>query len=188
VQERLRRLEGLDGIEIAGGERHHGGAQHGRGGAFVFARFRIDAIGHRHIGAALANARGEPLLVRRIGVGMQQRYRHRLGADARKRADQSIDFLLGEGLKHATLMVEPFAGLQASIVRHQRVELRRQVETVEVAPVLPADGERVGEAGGRDQRGARELALHDRVGDHGGAVDEVADRRPIKANRFERSQ
>ena len=60
------------------------------------------------------------------------------------------------------------------MARHQR-RGRIDEEVVHVVAAFAADLERVPEAGGGEQPGARALALDQGVGGQGGAVDEAAD-------------
>ncbi len=69
----------------------------------------------------------------------------------------------------------PLRHLDAQVARHQH---RRLVglQVVEVGPLLPADLQQVAEPVGGDQPGAHAAMLDQRVGRHGRAVTEIADR------------
>ena len=174
-----------EGVEIAGGERHDARAQDRGRGPLVLARFGIDAIGQRHVGKATAQPLAEPFFMRGIGIGVDQRHGDGLGPALFCLADRSFRVGVRERLEDLPIRVEPFVYLEAAFGRNERRKLRQDVEAIELTPVLPSDGERVGKPPGRNQRDLGEMALDDGVGDHRRSVDEIADLRPIESNRGE---
>ena len=85
-------------------------------------------------------------------------------------------------------MIEPLVHLEAQPGRHLGGKLGREVEPVEVAPVLAPDGEGVGKAAGGDQGDLGEIVLDDGVGHEGGAVDQILHLLPCETDGTERGQ
>ena len=173
-------------VHVRGRQRHDAGAQRRGRRPLVLAGLGIDPVRERDEGEALAQPRAQGLLVGRVGVGMQQRDGDRLGParfDAPDRVRHRVRVQRGHD---PAVVVEPLGHLEAARGGHLRCELGRQVEPVEVAPVLAPDGERVREAARGDQRDLGVLALDDGVGDDGGAVDQVVHVRPLEIDRAER--
>ena len=188
MQPGVVRLRRFQVVEIGRCQRHDAGAQRRGRRPLVFPRLGIDPVRERDEGEALAQPRAQRLLVRRVGVGMQQRDGDRL-RPARLDAPDRVRHRVWVQRGHdPAVVVEPFGHLEAARGGHLGRELGRQVEAVEVAPVLAPDCERVREATRRDQRDLRVVALDDGIGDDGGAVDQVVHLRPRQIDRVERSQ
>ena len=125
------------------------------------------------LGKCLAQARGDALLVLGVAEGEEQADRHRLGVGASQPIDQAGDLILGQPLDHA-LGADPLRGLEPQAGVDQRARLRA-AGVVEARAVLAADLEEIGEATGRDQRGARAALLQQGVGADRHAVGERLD-------------
>ena len=123
------------------------------------------------LGQHFAQARADPLLEFRIGVGVQQGDRHRLGAACHDFLRQRRDLVIAWFAQHRAVAVATRGDLETQVRRHLRRRLGRQVEAVEVAPVLAPDGEGIAEAFRGNQRDLGQAALDDGIGDRGGAVD-----------------
>ncbi len=109
----------------------------------------------------------------RVAVGVKQAHRHRLHTRGAKPWEEIVH--LGERERRALVAVRHEAGGQAQPQRRrdERVGfLERQV--VGVVARLPPDLERVLVAGRGDESGRRALALDERIGNEGRAVDDVA--------------
>ena len=135
-------------------------------------------------GQLLGEDRADPLLVDRVGVGVQQADRDRLDALLGERPGDRPDRVLVERDEHLAVPVEPFRDPEAQRPRDERDGLL-ELDVVQRRPDLAADLEDVAEALGRDQRGPRDLALDDRVGRHGRAVDDVAQAGRVRLGRRE---
>ena len=112
--------------------------------------------------------------MRRVAEGVEEADRQALDRLARERRDDLAQCRLVEGLQHVALVVEPFRHRQAPAARHQRLG-QRDVQVVLVVAALVAEGEHVAETLGRDQRRAGALALDQRIGGEGRAMDEEVD-------------
>ena len=83
-----------------------------------------------------------------------------------------------EGLEHARVVAHPFVRLQYLRAGHERRRLQRP-DVVELAPLGALDLERVAETLGRHHPDIGPLALDDRVGADGDAVDEALHRAQV---------
>ncbi len=165
----------LDRAEVLLDDRLDPGVDHDGAGPVVLAELRDD-VGRqrdRHVRALLAQDRPDPILVDGVGVGVQQADRDRLDAEPGERPGDRPDRVLVERDEHVAVPVEPLRDPEAQRPRDERDRLG-ELDVVQRRPDLAADLEDVAEALGRDQRGPRDLALDDRVGRHGRAMDDVA--------------
>ena len=180
MQPRPRRLLGVEPIEVARGERHDPRAQRRGCGALVLPGLRIDSIRQRDERESFAQPLAQRLLVDGIGVGMEERHRDRSRATGFDAPDRVVDRSRINRLEHPAFVIDPFVHLEAQRIRNLRGELGREVEAVEVEPILTRDGEGVGEAPGGDQGDLGQIVLDDGVGHEGRAVDQVLDVRPCE--------
>jgi hypothetical protein len=160
--------------------------------AVVLARSNSRASGltrcDSDVGHGLGEALAQACLVGWVGVGMQERDRDRLDAAGRDPLGEGLDVVVARFGEHRPVLVEALGDLEAQLFGHLGRRLGRQVEAVERAPVLAADGEGIGEARGGDQGDLGQAALDDGVGDRRCAVHQVGDLGPVDADRFERGQ
>ncbi len=171
----------LQAVEIAGGDRHDRGVEDGRRRALEFARLGIDRVRQREVGRDPGERGRHRLLVRGVGVGVQQRDGDALDpgrADGGRRR--------GEGgrarLQHRPAgMVHALGEADPALRRHLRRRAGQGVEAVEVLAPGAADVEHVLEPVGGDQRHRLDPVLDDGVGDERRAVDEVRDLGGIEA-------
>ena len=163
----------LQAVEVACGDRHDRGVEHGRGGALELAGLRIDLVRQRDEGQGYGQRRGNGTLVGWVGVGMQQRNRDALDAC---RLHPAHGFGDGAGIGHQHCLagvIDTLGEADAPLCRHLRGAARRQVEAVEMLAAGAADVEHVLEAARRDQRHRFDAILDDGVGDQRRAVHEV---------------
>ena len=85
-------------------------------------------------------------------------------------------------------MVDPLADLEAKLSRYLRIRLGRQVEPVQVAPILSSDGKGVRKSARGNQGDVSEVVLDDRVGHDRSAVNQVVDVRPLQIHRSKRRE
>ncbi len=167
--------------EIGGQQGGEGGVERGRGGALVLAERADELARERHVraGQELREQGPEQPLVRGVGVGMKQRHGDRLRRGVGEPGDQLARLA---GVERAQRAVGPHAlgHGEAQLGRHER---RRSglAQPIEVRPVLSRQLDHVGEAGGGEQRGARGVALQQRVGGDGHAVREALDFMRVRA-------
>jgi hypothetical protein len=150
--------------------------QHGGAGALVFAYFRADVRRNadRQTGEFSLDAVAQLLLVRRVGVGVQQGDGDGLGVMPADRVQRRQD---GGSLQRgfdAAIGADALHNAQTAVARDQR-RLVMRLQAVDVAPGVAPDLEHVAEALGGDQHAARQLALQHRVGGDGGAVQQEPD-------------
>ncbi len=118
---------------------------------------------------------GEPLLMRRIGVGVEQADRDALDRMGLQPGDQPVDLGLGEWFEYRARRIHPLGDAEAQLRRHQRRRLGPHIEAIEVLPAIARDLQHVLEAGSGDQRHFRQALLDQRVGHPRRAMDEAAD-------------
>src|SRR5581483_4888552 len=183
LHDQQRRLHALavEGVaqhaHVAAHRRHHRRVERGGHGALELAKLRQDLGRQRdqHARVFLGQDRLHALLVDRVGVGVQEHHRHRghahLGELARQRARRR---LVERGQDRA-VRAEPLGHLEDPLRRDRPRRLRPAVEVAVAWDVVPSDLQHVLEAGGGHQRGGRRLALEDRVGRGGGAVEDAQD-------------
>ncbi len=114
---------------------------------------------------------GHDLLVRRVGVGVEETDGDGLGARAPDLPDDLPDLGRPDALLDVARGQRPLVQAEAALGRDE-LEPALGLEGVQVPAGLPADGQDVLEAGCGDQGDAAALPLEERVGGHGGAVDD----------------
>lgn len=165
----------LKTVEVARGDGHDRGVQHGRCGALELAGLGIDLVRQRHEGQGRLQRGAERTLVYGIGVGVQQRHRDALHA-ARRRAAHDLGDRGGIGrLYRGTRMIHALGQRDAPFHRNLRRTPGRQVEAIEMLAAGAADIEHVLEAFGGDQRHGLDAILDDGVGHQRRAVHEIVD-------------
>ena len=125
VQPGVSGLLRLQVVEISRRQRHDAGAQRRGRRPLVLPRLGIDPVRERDEGEALAQPRAQGLLVRGVGVGMQQRDGDRLGParlDAPDRVCHRVRVQCGHD---PAVVVEPLAHLEAALRGHLGLELGR---------------------------------------------------------------
>ncbi len=164
-------------LDIALGQRLDEGVDHRGRGALVLADLGRDLVrgGEIEVGMRLGDRRGRGLLVRRVGVGVQEDDGERLHArgDQLRRLRQQRRFV--ERDQRIALGVHALGHFEPEVARRQRVRLGDE-DVVELVFTLAADLQRVAKALGRDQAGDRALALDQRIGEQRSRVDGAVDR------------
>ncbi len=159
---------------------------HGRRGALVLADLRRHVGRDRDADIGRGAPHGLPRASLQLGVGeaVEEGDGDRLDPGRGQLAGQALDVLLvqivpregravGEGApRHA----------EAELARHQGTR-HLQLQVVEIVAMLAADLERIAESLAGQQRGRRALALDQRVGDQGRAVDDLPESRPSPRSR-----
>ena len=113
----------------------------------------------RDLRPELADAREHRLLVRRVGVGVEEADRDRLDALGAEVVEDLGQAARGRAARRSAPVVRQAARhLAPQVARHERRRLY-VVEVEVVGPVAARDLERVAEALGRDQRRLDALAL-----------------------------
>ena len=99
----------VEALQVVPHARAHVGVHHRHQGAFVLPELGQDLGGERDrdIDAGLDDQRLEPLLVRVVGVGMQQRHRDRLHPGVEQLADRLAGLRLVEGAQDPAAGVDP---------------------------------------------------------------------------------
>ena len=155
-------------------------------GPLIFAELRRHVGGQRdqHVRRACRDTVAHRPLMRRVGVGMQQRYGDRLVAAF----DDSIDDGGQRGIvqrrQHRTIEGHPLIELENVAPADQRRGLVH-VEIVGLVALLTADQYDVAEAARGDQCRLRAFALDDRVGRNGRPVQHAFDRIRGEARLFQ---
>ena len=185
VQAGFLRLCPLQIVHVRRRQRHDSGAECRRRRPFVLAGLGIDPVRERDVGDPCAQALAQRLLVGRVGVGMEQRHGNRLRTTRCDARDRVFDRRRVQRDQDPAVVVEPLGHLEAAFGGHLGRELGRQVEPVEVAPVLAPDRERVRKAARGDQGDIGMVALDDGIGDDGRAVDQIVHVRPCEIDRAE---
>ena len=170
-------------VYIRGGERHHGGVEHGRAGALVLAELGVDVARHAHVGEVPLQMRAQRPLVLRVGVAVQQADGHALHALARQRRHELGDLVEGERRFDRPVGTDALGHLESQPPRHGRRRLGRGPEVVEMQAAHARDLEHVPEATRGDQADDGAAALDDRVGDDGRAVRDGSQRRAADQRR-----
>ena len=150
-------------------QRRHIGVHDRRAPALVLAVFGKHFGGHRHQHAEVAQPPRNLALVGRVDVGVQQAH----GADVRPALAHGQQDLVQRGgidrLERAPARIHAFAEPEGQL-RFDERSRQGYEDVVELGARLSSDAQHVLEAGGRDQRHPRALALEHRIGRHGGAV------------------
>jgi hypothetical protein len=159
---------------VAAHRRHHRRVEGGGHGPLELAELGQHLRGerHQHARVLLGEDRLHALLVRGIGVGVQEHHRYRRHPELRELAREEPGRRLVEGGQHRAVDVEPLGHLEDALGSDGPRGLGPAVEVAVARDVVPADLEHVLESGRRHQRGRRRLALEDRVGRGGGAVED----------------
>ena len=164
----------LERPEIAADDRLEVGVDHRGRGALVLLHLGQDVEADRggQVGRQSPDDLLEQPLVRRVGVGVEQADGDRLDALVEQAAHRALGVSGLQRLADVSSGVDPLVHRDPQMARHQD---RRLLPGHVVEPRHPkrADLEHVAEALGRDQAGARALALEDRVRGHGGAVADL---------------
>jgi hypothetical protein len=162
--------------EIAVHQRLHIGIGAGRHRTRILAQLRHHVGGERdeQVGKFLGDQRAHRLLVRRIGIGMQEADRDRLDPVIDQPAHRGAHLVRVEPRDHAAVAVHPLADLEPVAPRHQRIG-KAEEQVVDVVTLLGAHFEAVAEAlrGQQPEPGA--TPLDDRVGDQRRAVHDLGD-------------
>ena len=165
----------VEALQVALRHRLHVGRQHGGAGALVLAPLARDLV--RGDGGDL---RPQPLelgqrrlLVRRVGIGVEEADRDRLHAFRPEVRDDAGQRREVEGTQLVAVVVHAARQLAAQAARHEGLGLF-VVEVEEVRPVAARDLQRVAKALRGDEADAHAGALGQRVDDDGGAVGEEA--------------
>ena len=128
---------------------------------------------------------GGAALVIGVGVGVQEADRHRLDPFPGQLHAGLADRPLVQLLQHLAARVQALPHLEPQAPLDQGLrQLEEQV--VDVVASLAADLQGVPEAGGRQQAGARSLALDQGVGDQGGSVNQPLDLRRVDPGGIQR--
>ena len=161
--------------EVARDHRRHVGRDDGGRPALVLAPLGRDLVraDDDEIGRLLADEPGDALLVRRVGVGVQQA--HGDGVVPTREATRGLAHRgLVERFEHRAVGGEAARELDdvAAAQQHRRAP---PVDVVHLGPVRAADLVDVAEARGDEHREPRAAAFEQRVQRGGRAVDEVGD-------------
>ncbi len=142
-------------------------------GALEFAIFLRQSMRGRDedAGNLFAHQRLDPLLMRRIAIGMEQQDRDGFDAARFEIARDGPHLLLVERHMDRAIGQHPLLDLEAPGALHQRLVLAEE-QIVGVGPVDAADLVDIAEALGDQQRRLRAGALEQRVDADGGAVKE----------------
>ena len=177
---------GFDAGKIALDDGPDAGVDEGGAGPEILAELRRHLGGKRdqRFGKHLLHDLARAPLMLRIAVGMEVADAERLHAFLPERPGRLGDRPLVERRHHGPGRVEPLRDAEAEVARRQRPRLLEQ-QVVERGPDLALDLQHVPEPVRGDEAGGRELPLDDRVGGHGGSVDEVAHIRGFHARLAE---
>ena len=159
-------------VEVRGGERHDRRIEHRGARALVLAELRVDLARDREVAEVRREQLPERLLVRGIGVGVQQADRDALDPVRLQLGDERPHLVGRERRQDIALRVHPLGHLEAQVPRHERIRLGGQVEAVEMRAVLPRDLEHVAEPARGDEAHGRDAPLDDGIGDQRRAVRE----------------
>ena len=166
----------LEVRQIAIHQRLHIGIGAGRDRARIFAQLRHDVGGERHeqVGKFALDQRAHRLLVRRVGVGMQEADRDRLDAVIHEPAQRGAHRVEVERRDTRPSRSIALADLQPVAARDQRLG-KAEEQVVDVVALLGPHLEHVAEALRREQAEPRAAPLDQRIGDERRAVHDLAD-------------
>ncbi len=165
----------LQPVEVAGGDRHDRGVEHGGRRALELAGLGIDLVRQRDERQRGRQRLTDGPLMGRIGIGMEERDGDAFHA-ARLHLGHGLGDRGGVGRQHGRPgVIDPLSQPEAAFRRNLRRTARRQVEAIEMLPAATADIEHVLEARGRHQGHRFDPVLDDGVGDQGRAVNEIVD-------------
>ena len=137
----------------------------GRAGALELEHLgqHVARQGHEHAGQALANVCADGALVRRIAIGVKEAHRNGFDVRCAQLVDCRIHGREIERFQYGAACVQPFAHAEAKGALDQRLRLA-PANVVRQRDTDPAQLQHVAETLGRQQRGARALALENGVG------------------------
>ena len=160
---------------VAAHRRHHRRVERGRHRPLELAELgqHLGGERHEHARVLLGQDRLHALLVRGVGVGVQEHHRDRGHAHLGELAGEGARAGLVERAQDRAVHVEPLVHLEHALRRDRPRGLGPAVEVAVARDVVAADLEHVLEARGGHQRGGRRLALENRVGGGGGAVEDA---------------
>ena len=169
------RESGVEVAEVVPDERLHVGVDHRGAGALVFLDLRqhLRGGGHRELGGELSQEPRRLPFVLGVDVRVQEGDRDRAHPLRPHERDGGLDLLRRDRAKDVAVAVGALVDGDPQMPRDQRSR-RIGPELVGRHPDVAAKLEHVAEAAGREQRGARALALDDRVRDQGGGVCDAA--------------
>ncbi len=163
-------------VQITAHDRQQQRVQYGGRGTFEFADLGADINRQRY------RQRREPFcqpitqqpFVPIIQVGIQQRYRHRLGTRGLDPRGQR--FKRGDIQRpvHRAIAAQPFGHAKAAVAADQR-RLALLADVLDVAPGMAADFQNVLEPGGGQQHTLRQLAFQNGIGGDRGAMHQQPD-------------
>ena len=156
-------------------ERLHVGVDHRGAGALVLLDLgqHLGGGGHRELGGELAQEARRLLLVLGVDVRVQEGDRDRAHPLRPHERDGRLDLRPRNRAKDGAVAVGTLVDGDPKVPRDQRSR-RIGPQIVGRDPDMAAKLQNVTEATGCEQRGARALALDDRVGDQGGGVRDAA--------------
>ncbi len=177
----------LDLGEVAVEDGLHVGVEDRGARALVLAHLarHVPGGGDRDAREPLLQARLRRALVVGVRVGVQEADGDRLDLQLGAAVGHRVERVHVERLEHLARAVDALGHLEAQPARHERLRLV-VAEVVHVRPVAAADEEDVAEAAGRHERGARALALGDRVDHDRAAVDEERRLGEVHPRRLDR--
>ena len=157
--------------EVAAHRRHEERVQHGGGEALILAQLRAHLAGKRYVQrrVGLEQDLAQAPLVRAIGVGMQQAYRHRLDAERHDAPGQRPRLAFVQRRQQPPVERGALGDAETPVARQEERALLG-AQAVDVAAHVAPDLQHVLEAAGGDKRAIRKAPLQHRVGGDGGAV------------------
>ena len=163
-------------LKITGHERLHVGVRARGGEALVLADLRAHVRGEREpgIGEGFAQTLRDQLLVGGIGVAVHEADRDAVHPFAPELLDHRVDRRGVRGQQHPAGRIHALAHRHPEVTGHERGRLL-DMDVVLLEAVLVGHLHRVAEALRHHQGGLRPLALDDRVGREGGAVEHHLD-------------
>ena len=144
----------------------------GRAGPLVLTVLRQEFVGHGDHHPAPARFRGDTSFVGRIEEGEQEANGERLTPAPLDAIEHCGNVCLIQRHDHAAVARDPLAHFEAACIRDERWRLRG-LERIDVRSFLPPDDQRVAEALGRHERGARAPARQEGVGRDSGPMDDL---------------
>ena len=125
------------------------------------------------IGPESPDQRGRRAFVGLIRVPVDEENTNRFAAKTQQAARLLLDLPEIHWRVHGAIGQGALGDFKAQVARHERNELASQ--TPRSRPVAATHLEHVGKSFGRDQTRARQFALQQRIGGHGGAMDDRHD-------------
>jgi hypothetical protein len=170
-------------LHIGGDPGHHGCVEHGGQAALVFAHHGQHIARHRdgETGQFIAQDLGDPPLMGRIGIGVDQADGDGLHIHAADFFGRGADRRVIEGFEHCAAGGNALIHLDDPARGNRGYRLDPGIKVCLARNVLAADGQHVAEAARGDERRAGALALEDHVGGNGRPVQhliEIGGRRP----------